>query len=131
MVFRRACCPAFTITTNGGTGILQIVQEILGFFFQREELHSSPISVSSRNAAPKFGLPSTRIGNDRSVCVNRSQKLLDNGESGDYSGPEVALGEVRPDFLQGRFRTVIVLVTILYVTLPTLCWEMSFDQRSD
>ena len=28
MVFSRAICPAFTITTNGETGILQIVQEI-------------------------------------------------------------------------------------------------------
>jgi hypothetical protein len=29
MVFSRARRPAFTITTNGETGILQIVQEIL------------------------------------------------------------------------------------------------------
>jgi hypothetical protein len=29
MIFRRAIYPAFTITTNGGNGILQILQEIL------------------------------------------------------------------------------------------------------
>jgi len=27
MVFSRASCPAFTITTNGETGILQVVQK--------------------------------------------------------------------------------------------------------
>jgi hypothetical protein len=33
VVFRQACCPAFTITTNGKTGIRQDVQKNAAPFF--------------------------------------------------------------------------------------------------
>jgi hypothetical protein len=98
MVFSRGSCPAFTITTNGETGILQIVQEILlvaayqaipgerppwkQLICLEEELHSSPVSSHFKTSATHLFLPamsllnlaepSMRIGNGKSACVNRS-----------------------------------------------------------
>jgi len=51
MVFSRANCPAFTITTNGETGILQIVQEILlvtAYQAIPGERHGSRLSVYTK-----------------------------------------------------------------------------------
>jgi hypothetical protein len=55
MVFSRAGCPAFTITTNGETGILQIVQEILLIAAHQAipgERHGSGLSVWRGSCAP-------------------------------------------------------------------------------
>jgi hypothetical protein len=38
-----------------------------------------------------------------SACANRSQKLLDNGQPGSYSGPEVGFEEITLELLQVRF----------------------------
>jgi hypothetical protein len=57
MVFSRARRPAFTITTNGETGILQIVQEILLVAAHKAipgERHGSSLSVWRRSCTPRL-----------------------------------------------------------------------------
>ena len=58
MVFSRASCPAFSITTNGETGIRQIVQKNFSSYVRVAVLHSSPACSRCRRFDPPatFGL---------------------------------------------------------------------------
>jgi hypothetical protein len=60
----------------------------------------TPISVNEQVANALIDRP---ISPHKSACVNRSQKLLDNGLTGSHSGPEVRFEETAIDLLQPRF----------------------------
>jgi hypothetical protein len=55
VVFSRASRPAFTITTNGEAGILQIVPEIFGFLC----LDGGVALLACLQALSRFYLPAT------------------------------------------------------------------------